>query len=186
LYEVNVGNHILYSDRNGDYLVVGDMMNAKTQENLTQARLSEINRIDFSKLPFENAVKIVKGDGRRSIAVFTDPNCQYCKQLDVSLNSVDNVTIYNFIYPVLSPESEKKSKSIWCSASREKAWKAWMQNNVAPTATSTCDTAAIEKNIALGRDLNVDGTPTVFLADGRRLQGAVPADVLTKELAKAP
>jgi thiol:disulfide interchange protein DsbC len=134
-------------------------------------------------LPFANAVKVVKGNGSRKIAVFSDPNCPYCKQLETTLKSVDNITVYTFLYPVLSPDSAVKSKSIWCSTDRAKAWESWMQDHQAPTAAGTCDTAAIEKNLALGRSMNVDGTPTVFLADGRRLPGAVPADRLDKELA---
>jgi thiol:disulfide interchange protein DsbC len=127
-------------------------------------------------------VKVVKGNGARKIAVFSDPNCPYCKQFETTLKSVDNVTVYTFLYPVLSPDSTAKSKSIWCSTDRAKAWESWMQDHQAPTAAGTCDTAAIDKNLALGRAMNVEGTPTVFLADGRRLPGAVPADRLNKEL----
>jgi thiol:disulfide interchange protein DsbC len=182
LYEVNLGTQIVYSDANGDYLMLGDMVDAKTRKNLTEARLSETNRIDFASLPFGNAVKVVKGNGARKIAVFSDPNCPYCKQLETSLKSIDNVTVYTFLYPVLSPDSTAKSKSIWCSTDRAKAWESWMQDHQAPTAAGTCDTAAIDKNLALGHAMNVDGTPTVFLADGRRLPGAVPADRLDKEM----
>lgn len=182
LYEVNLGTQIVYSDANGDYLLLGDMVDAKTRKNLTEARLSETNRIDFASLPFGNAVKVVKGNGSRKIAVFSDPNCPYCKQLETSLKSLDNVTVYTFLYPVLSPDSTAKSRSIWCSTDRAKAWESWMQDHQAPTAAGTCDTAAIDKNLALGHAMNVDGTPTVFLADGRRLPGAVPADRLDKEM----
>ncbi|SDI49718.1 DsbC family protein [Paraburkholderia phenazinium] len=183
LYEVNLGTQIVYSDATGDYLVLGDIVDAKTRKNLTEARLAETNRIDFASLPFANAVKVVKGNGSRKIAVFSDPNCPYCKQLETTLKSIDNVTVYTFLYPVLSPDSTVKSKSIWCSSDRAKAWESWMQDHQAPTAAGTCDTAAIDKNLALGHAMNVDGTPTVFLADGRRLPGAVPADRLDKELA---
>ncbi|HEY3597989.1 MAG TPA: DsbC family protein [Paraburkholderia sp.] len=182
LYEVNLGTQILYSDATGDYLVLGDIVDAKTRKNITEARLAEANKIDFASLPFANAVKVVKGDGSRKMAVFSDPNCPYCRQLESSLKSIDNVTIYTFLYPVLSPDSTVKSKSIWCSADRAKAWESWMLDHHAPTAAGSCDTAAIDKNLALGQSMNVNGTPTVFLADGRRLPGAVPADQLDKEL----
>lgn len=185
LYEVNLGTQIIYSDATGDYLMLGDLVDAKTRHNLTEARLAELNRIDFTSLPLADAVKVVKGNGSRKMAVFSDPNCPYCKQLETTLKSIDNVTVYTFLYPVLSPDSTVKSKSIWCSTDRAKAWESWMQNHQAPTAAGTCDTAAIEKNLALGRAMNVDGTPTVFLADGRRLPGAVPADRLDKELTDA-
>ncbi|WP_133651153.1 DsbC family protein [Paraburkholderia flava] len=182
LYEVNLGTQMLYSDAAGDYVLLGDLVDAKTHKNLTEARMSEINKIDFASLPFANAVKVVKGNGSRRIAVFSDPNCPYCKQLEKTLKSVDNVTVYTFLYPVLTPDSAVKSKSIWCSADRAKAWESWMQDHQAPTAAGTCDTAAIDKNLALGQSMNVTGTPTVFLADGRRLPGAVPADELNKQL----
>ena len=181
LYEVNVGSQIFYSDATGNYLLMGDLVDTRTRTNLTEARLAETNKIDFAKLPFENAVKVVKGNGSRKIAVFSDPNCPYCKQLETTLKGVDNVTIYTFLYPVLSPDSTAKSKSIWCAKDRAVAWESWMLDHKAPVLAS-CDTAAIDKNLTLGRSMNVTGTPTVFLADGRRLPGAVPADRLEKEL----
>ncbi len=182
LYEVNLGTQIIYSDANGDYLMLGDLVDAKTRRNLTDARLAELNRIDFASLPLQNAVKVVKGNGSRKIAVFSDPNCPYCKQLETTLKSIDNVTVYTFLYPVLSPDSAAKAKSIWCSTDRAKAWEAWMLQHQAPTAAGTCNTAALDSNLSLGQSMNVTGTPTVFLADGRRLPGAVPADRLDKEL----
>ncbi|SAK95024.1 protein-disulfide isomerase-like protein [Caballeronia temeraria] len=182
LYEVNLGSQIVYSDASGNYVLIGDLVDTRSSKNLTEARLSETNKIDFAKLPFENAVKVVKGNGSRKIAVFSDPNCPYCKQLESTLKSIDNVTVYTFLYPVLSPDSTAKSKSIWCSQDRANAWESWMLDRKAPTMTASCDTAAIDKNLKLGRTMNVTGTPTVFLADGRRLPGAVPADRLEKEL----
>ena len=183
LYEVNVGAQLIYSDANGDYVFVGDLLDTKAHANLTEARLAEINKVDFASLPLANAVKVVKGNGSRKIAVFSDPNCPYCKQLEASLKSIDNVTVYTFLYPVLSDDSTAKAKAIWCSADRAKTWEAWMLERRAPSGTGSCDTSAIDKNLALGHAMNVEGTPTVFLADGRRLPGAVPADRLDKEMA---
>ena len=182
LYEVNLGTQIIYSDANGDYLLLGDLVDSKTRRNLTDARLSDLNRIDFASLPFADAVKVVKGNGSRKIAVFSDPNCPYCHQLETTLKSVDNVTVYTFLYPVLSPDSTAKAKSIWCSSDRAKAWESWMLDRRAPRAAGTCDTAAIDSNLSLGAKMNVNGTPTIFLADGRRLPGAVQADRLDREL----
>jgi thiol:disulfide interchange protein DsbC len=185
LYEVNLGTQILYSDATGNYVLLGDMVDTRSSKNLTEARLSDINRIDFAKLPLENAVKVVKGNGSRKIAVFSDPNCPYCKQLETTLKAIDNVTVYTFLYPVLSPDSTAKSKSIWCSKDRAMTWEGWMLDRKAPTTAGTCDTTAIDKNLKLGHSMNVTGTPTVFLVDGRRLPGAVPADRLEKELSTA-
>jgi thiol:disulfide interchange protein DsbC len=185
LYEVNLGTQIIYSDASGNYVLLGDMVDTRNSKNLTEARMSELNKIDFAKLPLENAVKVVKGNGSRKIAVFSDPNCPYCKQLETTLKSIDNVTVYTFLYPVLSPDSTLKSKSIWCSKDRGMTWESWMLDHKAPTTAASCDTTAIDKNLKLGRSMNVTGTPTVFLADGRRLPGAVPADRLEKELSAA-
>jgi thiol:disulfide interchange protein DsbC len=185
LYEVNLGTQIIYSDAAGNYVLLGDLVDTRSSKNLTEARMSEINKIDFAKLPLEDAVKVVKGNGRRKIAVFSDPNCPYCKQLETTLKSIDNVTVYTFLYPVLSPDSTAKSKSIWCSKDRAMTWEGWMLDRKAPTTAGSCDTTAIDKNLKLGRSMNVTGTPTVFLADGKRLPGAVPADRLEKELSAA-
>ncbi|WDD96223.1 DsbC family protein [Burkholderia sp. FERM BP-3421] len=182
LYEVNLGSQIVYSDATGDYMLLGDLVDTKSRKNLTEARLSEINKIDFASLPLANAIKVVKGNGARKIAVFSDPNCPYCKKLETTLKSVDNVTVYTFLYPVLSPDSTVKSKSIWCATDRVKTWEAWMLDHRAPSGAAACDTSALEKNLALGRGMNVVGTPTIFLADGTRLPGAVSADQLNQAL----
>ncbi|MDV2105842.1 DsbC family protein [Burkholderia pseudomallei] len=183
LYEVNLGSQIVYSDASGDYVLLGELVNTKTHKNLTAERLAEINKIDFASLPLSNAIKVVKGNGARKIAVFSDPNCPYCKKLETTLQSVDNVTVYTFLYPVLSPDSTVKSKSIWCASDRVKSWQSWMLEHRAPTSAANCDTTALDKNLALGRGMNVTGTPTVFLADGTRLPGAVSADELNQALA---
>ncbi|RKP45774.1 DsbC family protein [Pararobbsia silviterrae] len=182
IYEVDTDQQIVYSDANGDYVLTGDLMDVKNHVDLTDARASELNKIDFSKLPLNDAVKLVKGTGERKIAVFSDPNCPYCHKLEEELKSVDNVTVYTFLFPILSPDSTLKSKSIWCSTDRAKAWTSWMLDHHAPSAPGTCDTTVLSHNLDLGRTLRVTGTPTVFLADGRRLPGAVTADRLEKEM----
>ncbi|WP_179403155.1 DsbC family protein [Burkholderia guangdongensis] len=183
LYEVNLGTQIIYSDASGDYVLLGDLVDTKTHKNMTEARLADLNRIDFASLPFANAIKVVKGNGARKIAVFSDPNCPYCKRLETTLQSVDNVTVYTFLYPVLTPDSTVKSKAIWCAADRAKSWESWMIDHHAPTNAANCDTTALDKNLELGRGMNVTGTPTIFFADGRRLPGAVSADQLNQALA---
>lgn len=182
LYEVNLGQQIVYSDATGDHLLLGDMVDTRTRTNLTQERLSDLNRIQFSSLPLADAIKVVKGDGSRKIAVFSDPNCPYCKRFEQTLRGIDNVTVYTFLYPILSPDSTAKAKEIWCASDRAKTWESWMVDHKAPTNGGQCDTSVLDKNLTLGHQLNVDGTPTVFLADGRRLPGAVEADELQKRL----
>ncbi len=185
LYEVNVGTQMIYTDGSGDYVIAGDLLDTKTRTNLSEAHLAELNKVDFAGLPLDRAVKVVKGNGSRRIAVFSDPNCPYCKQLETTLKSVDNVTVYTFLYPVLSPDSVAKSKAIWCSSDRAKSWESWMVDHQAPASAGDCDTSALDKNLALGHGLNVTGTPTIILSDGRRLPGAVSASSLNEALASA-
>ncbi|AXA93936.1 DsbC family protein [Massilia sp. YMA4] len=184
LYEVRVGNEVRYTDKTGSYLIVGHVFNLKTNEDLTQTRLDDLNRIKFSDLPLDLAIKTVKGNGKRVIAVFEDPNCGYCKRFrQQTLNQVDNVTIYTYLYNILSPDSAVKSKNVWCSADRAKAWDDWMLNNkAAPAAPANCTTPN-DKVFALGQKLNVNGTPAVFFADGTRIPGAIDIKALEAKLA---
>lgn len=183
LYEVNLGSQLLYTDATGNYVIAGDLVDTKTRTNLTEAHLAELNKVDFASLPLDRAVKVVKGNGSRRIVVFSDPNCPYCKQLETTLKSIDNVTVYTFLYPVLSPDSMTKSKAIWCATDRAKTWEAWMVNHQPPaSAAANCDTSVLDKNLALGHGLNVTGTPTIILSDGRRLPGAVSATELNEAL----
>ncbi|KAG0164872.1 hypothetical protein DFQ30_009266 [Apophysomyces sp. BC1015] len=182
-----LGSYCAYADPSTDSVKtavqnrLGSEASVKGVAKTPIAGLYEVN-LDFSSLPLANAVKVVKGNGARKLAVFSDPNCGYCKRLETSLKGFDNITIYTFLYPVLSPDSEVKAKSIWCSSDRAKAWQAWMLDHQSPSASGNCDTSALQKNLALGQKLDVTGAPTIILADGRRLRGAVPAEQLDKAL----
>jgi len=136
LYEIRVGNDILYTDKTGTYLFSGHVFNLTTSTDLTKERLEELNKIKFSDLPLDKAIKTVKGDGKRVIAVFEDPNCGYCKRFrQTTLKETDNITVYTFMYNILADDSFTKSKNIWCSPDRSKAWEDWMVNNkAAPVA----------------------------------------------------
>jgi thiol:disulfide interchange protein DsbC len=179
LYEIRAAGDILYTDKKGEYLFIGQVFDAKTSQNLTKERVDEINKIKFSDLPLQNALKLVKGDGKRVIAIFEDPNCGYCKRFrQTTLQEIDNVTVYTFMYNILSEDSAIKSKNIWCSPDRNKAWDDWMiSGKVAAAAPAKCDNPN-DKVSALGQKLRINGTPAIFFADGSRLPGAVDTKTL--------
>jgi thiol:disulfide interchange protein DsbC len=183
LYELRVAGDILYTDKKGDYLIIGHVYDAKTTRDLTRERVDDINKIKFSDLPLDSAIKQVKGDGKRVIAVFEDPNCGYCKRLrQTALKEVNNVTIYTFMYNILAEDSFVKSKNVWCSPDRAKAWDEWMVNGkAAPAAPASCETPN-DKVLALGQKLKISGTPAIFFADGTRIPGAVDYATLEKKL----
>lgn len=176
LYEVRLGTDIVYSDENGNHLVQGAIIDTRSRTDLTQARVDKLTAIDFASLPLKNAVTIKQGSGARKVAVFADPNCGYCKRLERDLLALKDVTIHNFIYPILGPDSNAKSKDIWCAKDPGKAWRAWMVDGQLPSkAAASCDTAAIDQNVELGRKYKVQGTPAVVFEDGTRAPGAIPA-----------
>jgi thiol:disulfide interchange protein DsbC len=184
LYEVVVGTDILYTNEKGTHVILGEVVDIKTRRNLTQERAAKLAQIKFSDLPLDLAIKQVKGNGKRVMATFEDPNCTYCKKLAREMQNVTDVTVYTFLLPILSPDSIEKSKTIWCASDRAKAWNEYMLNGTAPSA-GKCDTSALEKVSALAQKLNVRGTPAVFLADGSRLPGFMPAPQLEEAMNRA-
>lgn len=183
LYEVRMGNEIVYTDEKAKYIFVGSIIDIKGSVNFTKQRTDELSKVNFSDLPLDIAVKYVKGDGKRVIAIFEDPNCGYCKKFRKTLQAVDNITVYTFMYNILTDDSITKSRDIWCSPDRSKAWDDWMLNGkVAPTAAASCVTPH-EKVLALGRKMRVSGTPTVIFTDGSRLPGMVDVKSLEEKFA---
>ena len=184
LFEVFAGGEIIYTDEKVTFLLLGTLVDAQTRTNVSEARLQKLNVINFNDLPFEHAIKLVRGNGSRRMAIFADPNCGYCKRFEQDVNSTDNITAYIFTYPILAQDSIDKSKSIWCSTDRLKAWQDQMLREKAPTAKGTCETP-IDKVLALGRKMNITGTPTTFFEDGERISGALPKDRIEAKLAAA-
>ena len=182
LYEVRVGTDLYYTDAEGNFVIHGQLIDAKAARNLTEERLEKLMAIDFSALPVKDAFAIVRGNGKRKIALFEDPNCGYCKRFERDLLKVDNVTVYMFLYPILGPDSAEKSRNLWCAKDKGRAWQDWMvRDQMAPAAT--CDVGAIVRNVELGRKHKISGTPTMVFADGTRVPGAVSAQQVEKYLA---
>ncbi len=182
LYEVIANSSIIYVDAQAKFLIQGSITDLKTGTNLTDAREDEINRIQFSDLPFLDAVKLVRGDGSRKMAVFADPNCGYCKTLEKTFQNMENITVYTFLTPILSADSTIKSKAVWCSNDPSKAWVNWMTAQT-PLPNKTDCPNPLEKNLVLAKKLGVTGTPAIFFADGSRIPGAASKDDLEKRLA---
>jgi thiol:disulfide interchange protein DsbC len=183
LYEVRAGGDVLYTDKKGEYIIMGQVFNAKTAQNLTKDRLEEINKIRFSDLPTEHALKTVKGDGKRVIAIFEDPNCGYCKQFrKTTLKDIDNVTIYTYMLNILAEDSSVKSRNVWCAPDRNKAWDDWMINGKVPAMTDPKCKNPNDEVLALSRKIRVNGTPAIFFADGSRFAGMVDTKSMEAKL----
>jgi thiol:disulfide interchange protein DsbC len=186
LYEVRVGTELLYSDEQGNYVIQGQLVDARSGENLTEARVRKITAIDFASLPLKDAIVFKQGTGARKLVVFADPNCGYCKRFERDLNKVKDVTVYTFLYPILGEDSSEKSRDIWCAKDSTRAWRDWMVDGKAPVRTmGQCDTSALERNTAMGRKYKVNGTPALVFEDGTRIPGALPADQVEKQLVAA-
>jgi thiol:disulfide interchange protein DsbC len=182
LYEVYADGRIFYTDEKVSVIFLGSLIDGNTMQNVTAERMQKLSAIDFSGLPLEIAIKQIRGAGKRVFATFEDPNCGYCKRLAKDLAKLDNVTIYTFLMPILSPDSLEKSKQIWCSADRAKAWNDWMIDGKAPGGKGDCDTTAIRRAVELGQKLTITGTPTLFFTDGTRIPGAAPLAQIEQKL----
>ena len=185
LYEVRI-NHsdIFYTDEKGDFLIQGSLIDTKAQQDLTEQRVEKLTAIAFKDLPLKDAFTIVRGNGKRKMAVFEDPNCGYCKRFERDLTKIDNVTVHVFLYPILSADSGEKSRNIWCAKDKGKAFLDWMVKDVTPP-TAKCDAAAVARNFEFGKKARITGTPTIIFADGSRVPGAIGADRVEKLLAEA-
>ena len=185
VYEIRInGTDILYSDAQGDYLIQGNLIDTKQRRNLTEERVDKLSAIQFDTLPLKDAFTIVRGNGKRKLAVFEDPNCSYCKRFEANLEKVKDVTVYLFLYPVLGQKSVDLSNAIWCAKDQPKAWHNWMVKDINP-ANAKCDTAAIDRNLQFGKKHKITGTPTLVFADGSRVPGAISAEQVEQRLAQA-
>ena len=190
LYEVRYrsaqGVRVIYVDASGTYVIQGKIFDIQSERDLTEERLRKLNAIKFESLPLDLAVKIQRGDGKRVLAMFSDPYCPACRQFERSLAPVDNVTIYVFMYPVIRPENIDHSRMVWCSADRAKAWLelAAAPKPKVPNAPKSCGDP-VDKVLKLGRSLAVNSTPTLVLANGERVSGGLAPEDL-KELLDQP
>lgn len=186
IYEVTLGKNIAYTDVAGKYFLFGNMVDMATQTDLTSEKREALNKIDYKSLPFADAIKMVKGKGEREIAVFSDPDCPFCKKLEQELQKLDNVTVYIFLNPLkqLHPKAIETSKQIWCSKDRAEAWKDYMLGGINPTASSDCDNP-VNDTVRLAQRMGFTGTPMSILADGTKIMGAKSASELDYALTRS-
>ena len=182
LFEIRMGNEVMYSDAEGNFLIQGALIDVKQKRNLTEERMDKLSAIPFDQLPIKNAFTQVRGNGKRKLVVFADPNCGYCKRFEKDLQKLDNVTIYHFLYPILGEDSKTKTKNIWCAKDKAKVWNDWMINDT-PPATANCDASAVDTIVEFGKKQRITGTPMLLFTDGTRVPGAVPIAQVEKMLA---
>ncbi len=182
IYQVVMGKNIAYTDETGKYFIFGHMFDMANQKDLTATVKEELNSIDFSTLPLQQAIKIVRGKGGskngREFALFTDPDCPYCQRLEETLAGMTDYTVYVFLFPIASlhPQAAVKAESIWCSKDKATAWHGLMLSGKKPE-TKTCKNP-VEANIRLASQLGISGTPTMIHKSGKKLSGAVPRATL--------
>ena len=175
VFEIRVqGNEIFYADAKGDFLIQGALIDTKQKRNLTEERTEKLSAVPFDSLPLKFAITQVRGNGKRKLVVFSDPNCGYCKRFERDLQKIDNVTLYHLMYPVLGEDSRLKSRNIACAKDRAKTWNDWMLQGITPPTVS-CDNHNIDAIVEFGRKNRINGTPTMFVADGTRVPGAIDA-----------
>lgn len=194
IYEVRFqsrdGPQIIYTDAAGSFIFTGHLIDAKNDRDLTEERLQKLTAIEFKSLPLDLAVKVQRGNGRRAVAMFSDPYCPYCRRLEQNLLQLDDITVYVFMYPVIRPENADHSRAVWCSKDRARAWLelAAADRPKVPTAGASCANP-VDKVLELGRSLRVTGTPTLFFANGERAGGGMELGALRAkldEVAKQP
>ncbi len=181
-------HHRLF-DAKGDYLILGSMMDAKTRSNVTSERMNALNSVPFEELPLGKAIKVVKGNGKRSVAVFSDPDCPFCHQLEDTLAKMTDVTIYTFLYPIASlhPDAPNKARAIWCAQDRGTVWTKWMTEKTSiPAPAKNCTNDPVKELQALGDKLHINSTPTMFFPSGKRVSGALQQKQLEAMLNDAP
>ena len=190
LYELRAGGDFYYSDEQGNYIIVasrdgieGHVIDTRSKSDVTEEHMDKMMAADMPKLPYKDAIARKFGNGTRRLVVFEDPNCHFCKDVEKSLVSLKDVTIYTFLIPILGPDSVTKSRDIWCSHDSAKAWQSWMLDGVTPLrGMGTCDVAALDRNKALADRFRVNGTPAIIFDDGSRFAGAADLTRLAKRL----
>jgi thiol:disulfide interchange protein DsbC len=184
LWEVRMGNEVVYVDAKAEHLIKGDIIDTVSRRNLTQDRVTQLSVVDFASLPLQDAIVWKNGNGARKIAVFADPNCGYCKHFEQGLKDVKNITVYTFLYPILGGDSPQKAEAIWCAKDRADAWNGWMRDGKSPPKLLGPCQNPLERNLAFGQKHHINGTPGILFEDGTRIPGALSPQALEEQFKK--
>lgn len=174
VYSAVLDGQVVYLNDDAQHLIAGNMLRLSDRKSLTQELIVKQNSIDWKNLPLKNAIKSVRGNGKRQLAIFSDPNCPYCKQLEIELKKLNDVTIYTFILPLKS-QSVKASKQVYCEQDPAYAWQQLIEKGIEPKTKKSCANP-INANLALAKELKLTGTPAIILSNGYRVLGAYPAN----------
>jgi thiol:disulfide interchange protein DsbC len=189
LFEIVSGKSIFYVDGTGRYFVSGQIFDMQERKNLSAAAASDLIHIDPNSLVLDDAIKIVRGTGKRQIYVFTDPDCPYCKKLErEGLADVKDVTIHIFLFPLvqLHPDARNKAVKLWCAANPVQAWEDLMRRDAVPPAREGDECAhPVDRNLALGNKVGIEATPTLVFADGHVIAGAASTQDIEARLSVA-
>lgn len=182
LYQVVMGKNIAYVESSGRYFLFGNLFDMKTQQDLTASVRAEANKVDFAKLPKEQAIKIVIGNGKRVFALFSDPDCPYCRRFEQTLSGMTDYTVYVFPFPIASlhPEAPATTEAIWCAGNQAQSWRDYLLQGKKPVVKRCAN--PIEKNVQLAEKLGIRGTPTLIHQDGRMTSGALDKAALNQWL----
>jgi thiol:disulfide interchange protein DsbC len=172
-------NRIVYIDATGKHLFNGHLFDLDAHEDLTERQIEALTRIDVKQLPLADAFDIVHGNGKRQLYLFEDPDCPYCKKFEEQLPKINDVTLHIFLFPLttIHPHAYEHALGVWCAKDRQKAWTDKMMKGIDPPAVAKCANP-IDRNLALGEKIHIDGTPTIVLADGRVRAGMMSAEDL--------
>ena len=179
LYEVEVDTQVFYVSPDGKYLLMGDIMDLGSHANLTEARRAAIRARLLNEAGEENMIVIGPKKPLRTLTVFTDVDCPYCAKfhLDVPALNKAGVKVRYLFFPRagLHSETYKRSVAVWCADDRVKA--IGIAKAGGKLDMKTCPNP-VEKDYLLGQRMGVEGTPTIFVDDGKKIPGYVPAQRL--------
>lgn len=189
--ETSTGDLLLVS-ADGNYIISGDLHKVEAKggvTNLTEQRRSEQRLSAMKEVKDKDLVVFqAKGKEKGEVLVFTDTTCGYCRKFHSEVETMNNmgITVKYAAWPrsgLASPAGQTMT-NIWCAGDRSAAMtKAKLTNDsINAPAGKTCDQHVIQDQINLGFKMGVQGTPAVFLKDGRQVGGYVPAAQLAAQM----